>query len=488
MSQPLDVQGEAREALGTAVASYGQRVLNDPHTLGNLVADLLPDLPRERSLLVTAAEADVAAELRQRVEEQRIDPDTAVQLVASALSDRRAIDPAAGLWVASEYARALGYQVRPYPAGVPLGPPQLNPAAQVTMTATSSPDAMAPNVQVPGQPSWSPGGQEPQRPPGQLWQAPQPPPSQPLPSPPPQPWGPAGPAPQSWPPAGAPPQSWPPGGSAPQSWPPGGSAPQSWPPAGPPSGQSWPPPQPSSGGPAKSWPDRKRGLIAVGAAIALVGGYVIAASVAHTFPFTKSRPVAATSAVHSPRPAPKPKRSATPTPTGPTLAAGVTPLVQLLPGDIDDPATQCQPDPPPYSWEMPGRVKALVCTDPGLAKGKIYAYQVDSQADYEATWQSYSKVAGFTQSSPGPDCPPAKGGVGTYATDSKMFPHQPGQVLWCVMVDVGNGPQPTYTWTLPTEDVFFVAAGAPNSSFAALDKWWSNNSLPATAPSPSASS
>jgi len=37
MSQQLDTQGEAHEALGTAVASYGQRVLSDPHTLGNLV-------------------------------------------------------------------------------------------------------------------------------------------------------------------------------------------------------------------------------------------------------------------------------------------------------------------------------------------------------------------------------------------------------------------------------------------------------------------
>ena len=35
MSQQLDTQGEAHEALGTAVASYGQRVLSDPHTLGN---------------------------------------------------------------------------------------------------------------------------------------------------------------------------------------------------------------------------------------------------------------------------------------------------------------------------------------------------------------------------------------------------------------------------------------------------------------------
>jgi len=137
---------------------------------------------------------------------------------------------------------------------------------------------------------------------------------------------------------------------------------------------------------------------------------------------------------------------------------------------------------------MPGRVAALACTEPGLPKGKLYAYQMDSQADYEATWQSYSKVAGFTGSSPGQDCPPAKGGVGTFPTDSKMFPHRSGQVLWCVMVDVGNGPQPTYTWTLPGEDAFFVAAGAPKSSFAALDKWWSNNSLPMTAPSPSAPS
>jgi hypothetical protein len=52
--------------------------------------------------------------MRQHVEEQRIDPDTAAQLVARSLSERRAIDPAASMWVASEYAQALGYQVRPY--------------------------------------------------------------------------------------------------------------------------------------------------------------------------------------------------------------------------------------------------------------------------------------------------------------------------------------------------------------------------------------
>src|SRR5436190_2311968 len=325
MSQQLDTQGEAREALGTAVASYGQRVLTDPHTLGNLVADLLPDLPRERSLLVTAAEAGVAAESSQHVEEQHIDTDTAAQLVARSLSERRAIDPAASMWVASEYAQALGYQVRPYTSAVPPRQPQQLDLAAPTTTAlppgvgapatvppgagapatvppgagapaTVPPGAGAPAIQALSPHSWPPAGPAPQRPPGQFWQ----------PSLPPQPWTPAESAPQSWPPAGLPPQS--------------------WPPAGPPPGQSWPPPQPSSGGPGNSWSGRKRGLIAGLTAVALIGGYLIAATVAHTFPFNKSSPVAASSRVHSPGPTPKPTHPATPTPTGPRLAAGVAPL------------------------------------------------------------------------------------------------------------------------------------------------------------------
>ena len=125
MSQQLDTQGEAHDALGTAVSSYGQRVLNDPHILGNLVTDLLPDLPRERSLLVTGADAGIAAQMTQHVEEQHIDPDTAVQLVARALSERRAIDQAASMWVVTEYAQALGYRVRPYAEAA--GPPSRRP-------------------------------------------------------------------------------------------------------------------------------------------------------------------------------------------------------------------------------------------------------------------------------------------------------------------------------------------------------------------------
>src|SRR5262249_50446343 len=173
MSQ-LDAEGEAHEALGTAVASYGQRVLSDPNALRNLVTDLLPDLPRERSLLVTGAEAGVADAMREHVDGRHIDPDTAVQLVARALSQRRAIDPAAGLWVASEYAQALGYQVRPYTTAVAPGPPRR------VSRAPSATSAMLTGQSRPPQQPWAPNGPTPQsRPPagaplGQPWPPPEP--------------------------------------------------------------------------------------------------------------------------------------------------------------------------------------------------------------------------------------------------------------------------------------------------------------------------
>src|SRR5215470_13495522 len=108
----FDAQGEAHEALSTAVTSYGARVLSDPRILGNLVTDLLPDAPRERSLLVTAAEAGVASELSQHVEQQHLNVDTAIAMVARGLTESRSIDLAASTWVTTEYAQALGYQAR----------------------------------------------------------------------------------------------------------------------------------------------------------------------------------------------------------------------------------------------------------------------------------------------------------------------------------------------------------------------------------------
>lgn len=428
MSQPpSDAHGEAHEALGTAVASYGQRVLSDPHILGNLVADLLPDLPRERSLLVAGAEAGIAAEITQHVQEQHIDPDTAVQLAARALSERRAIDPAASMWVASEYAQALGYPVRPFVRPSQPDQPGLISAAPPTMTA------------LPRQPNT----------------APQPMPAQPPPSYDAQP-----------PPPG-------------QSWPPPG---QSWPP----SGQSWPPAQGPVGGPPPSRPGGKRRLIAVSAAAGVVVLYLVVAAVAHTIPFAKSKVVAhptpLPTSTHKPTPKPSP-------PAGPTLAAGVAPLTELLPSDIDDPATQCTAMTPPYQWNMPGLVKALSCTDPGLPNGQVYAFQMNSFANFEATWRNFNKWWPFNNSTAGTSCPPSKA-AGTVPWNDKYFPASSGQVLECERVASsggGSGTQPAYTWTFPTEDAFIVAQGASGSSFSALDSWWTNNAEPLNSPSPRAS-
>jgi hypothetical protein len=123
MTEPqLDARGEAHEALSSVVAAYGPPVLSNPRMLGSLVTDLLPDLPRERSLLVTAAEAGIASELTQRVRNEHVDPGTAVRLVAWSLVERKSIDPGASTWVTTEYAQALGHPVRADALPPPIGP------------------------------------------------------------------------------------------------------------------------------------------------------------------------------------------------------------------------------------------------------------------------------------------------------------------------------------------------------------------------------
>ena len=123
---PLDAQGDAREALKSAVADFGQLILSDARMIRSRMSDLLPDLPRERNLLAAAAEADVAGQLFQQIQVRRLDPETAVQMVSHSFSDRMSIDLASSTWVTTEYAQALGYHVRP---DAPLSPPPSPPAA-----------------------------------------------------------------------------------------------------------------------------------------------------------------------------------------------------------------------------------------------------------------------------------------------------------------------------------------------------------------------
>ncbi len=418
MSEQLDAQGEAHEALSSAVASFGPRVLSNPRILGNVVTDLLPDLPRERSLLVTAAEADVAGELSQHVEQQHLDADTAIQLVARGLSDRKMIDPAASMWVASEYAQALGYPVGSSSRSGGAAPPRVIPQDQDTITSLAgqgSPQAQT----LPPQPDRG-GGRY--------------------------------------------------GGAGGGGYAPGGAGQ----PAGP-AGPVWPQPQPQPVPPRRK---RNGRVIAAGGTAAVVVLYLIIAAAAHIAPFTGPTP--------KPTPSPRPSPSPSVHSTAPVPTSTIAPLAELLPSDLDDPATQCKTYKPPFS--VPAGTKALACTDPGLTNGSIFAYQMPSSAAYQQAWANFNKWWGFDSGSPGPDCPPASSSTqaeGTTTFNDKFFPTRAGQVLECEWVGTGNTlNQPAYTWTYPTENAFIQAEAAPNTTFSALNSWWTNNSAPLNSPSP----
>src|SRR5215510_14005578 len=100
---------EARTALNAIVTDpeHGVDVLSSPRTMSNLLKDLLPDAPREKSLLVAAAEAGLADTLREHVA-QGMDSDTAIRLTASSFSARTPLTPEACRWVTGEIAMALG--------------------------------------------------------------------------------------------------------------------------------------------------------------------------------------------------------------------------------------------------------------------------------------------------------------------------------------------------------------------------------------------
>jgi len=100
---------EARAAL-TAIVSdpeYGVAALSSPRAMSNLLKDLLPDAPKEKTVLVAAAEAGLADALREHVA-QGMDSETAVRLTASSFSANTSFMPEACTWVAGEFAIALG--------------------------------------------------------------------------------------------------------------------------------------------------------------------------------------------------------------------------------------------------------------------------------------------------------------------------------------------------------------------------------------------
>jgi hypothetical protein len=199
---------------------------------------------------------------------------------------------------------------------------------------------------------------------------------------------------------------------------------------------------------------------------------------------------------------PKPKPTPTPTPSlvhrathpatpSPRPTTGVASLTELLPGDIDDPASQCSAHTPKFA--LTGEVQGLICNDPGLPNGSVEAYQLNSYASYLKSWDSFNKWWGFTSYTPGSACPPPGSdhltAEGTTTWYDKYFPQRRGQVFECEWTGTGNNPDnPAIVWTFPTENAFIIAWGGDKTAFAALQGWWTNNVLPVASPTPVAPS
>ncbi len=107
-SVPWDAQGEAQAALRAIVADprYGPPALSNAQTMTNLLKDMLPDAPRESSVLVAASEAGVAGLLQGNVS-AGMDVATASRLAAGTFENRTALTPDACNWAVGILASAL---------------------------------------------------------------------------------------------------------------------------------------------------------------------------------------------------------------------------------------------------------------------------------------------------------------------------------------------------------------------------------------------
>jgi hypothetical protein len=129
---PWEHAAEARAALNAIVTDpeHGVAALSSPRTMSNLLKDLLPDAPREKNLLVAAAEAGLADTLREHVS-QGMDTSTAIRLTASSFSARSPLTPDACSWVTGEIAVALGISETNEAASGAGSPPASGPFGPV---------------------------------------------------------------------------------------------------------------------------------------------------------------------------------------------------------------------------------------------------------------------------------------------------------------------------------------------------------------------
>jgi hypothetical protein len=384
--------------------------------MSNLLKDLLPDAPRETSVLVAAAEAGLAQVLLDHVG-QGMDVATASSLSASAFAARTPFTPEACSWVVGELSVALSLA----PAEAPQAPPEQ--AAQGAGEAARQ--GLPPAAQA------TPGGKAETLPAQDAT-------------------------------AGT---SWAVGTGAGVSTGAGGGAG---------SGTGYPPPPPGTGFGSHPGAGGAPGAEASGAGYgsdpgAPAGAEPVTGPGKEGMPKQRRIPkkwmiltgaVAVVAVIGV---------IVALTHNNPSPAAPIEPVSKI----ISQLASGCERA---SHFGMRGVTSSQFCK----AKANpsdigIYAFQFDSTRDYQAGLSSLNRGYGFNPTSADGQCPPAAGSstgaVPWFSKVDRTYRERPGQTLECYTYVRFHVPE--YLWTLPTKRVILIADDHKSgATLTDLDNWW----------------
>lgn len=417
----LDNSGEARLAIQEIYRDYGPAGIDDEALVNRLLPDLLPDSPREASLLRSAAGARVGRLLADRVAAQ-MPIDAAVRDVTAILVERLAFDRTACLWVVSEFARAMGHAVDIQPDEPPRD--------SVGAAAAGIPPQGGTPPQAGGTPPQG-GGMPPQA-------------------------------------GGMPPQ----GGVPPR---PGDIEPTHMDPRYAPgrAGLVMPTTDDISGAFRYPPPRKSNAPLVVGIIAGVVVLGVIATIAIALALGTKTDCKTATCTT---RPSSSPLHPSTqpPSPSStPSIVPnnGVPALADVMPNDIVA-SEDCDSDGTPFLDHLSTYYACTESAGSTMAGMAVWGYQFATKADYLAGVAQYNTKVVFSPTHAGDACPPASsdGYVTWHRNDNKSVTlgH-----LECYYT--GSHKNKDYAWTDDTEYTIIVAEATANQTFAQLDAWWTHN-------------
>lgn len=150
---PDEGGSQARRALASIVAApdLGPSALSAPGILANVLADYMPEAPRETAVLLAASRADVAGALTAHAG-QGMDPATSIRITSASLAADSGYNAEMSLWAVAEIAVALGLaSTDQMPA---LSPPSQRTSAGGQLDRTTDPGPVpAEPVTVPRAPA-----------------------------------------------------------------------------------------------------------------------------------------------------------------------------------------------------------------------------------------------------------------------------------------------------------------------------------------------